>query len=83
MCTLLCELDAELSEVFACRGKVVSDDWDVLLDVHDDRSDVRTLVTHVLHALPWHLKRRGGPQTELGHQSWLRLVFFNVCAGVR
>lgn len=33
---LLCEFDAELSEVFARRGKVVSYDWDVLFNVHDD-----------------------------------------------
>lgn len=49
------ELNAELGEVFAGGSQVVSDDWYVLFDVHDDRSDVGTLVTNMLHTLPWHL----------------------------
>lgn len=33
---LLCELDAELCEVFARGGQIVSDDGHILLNVHDD-----------------------------------------------
>lgn len=54
----LCERDAELGEVFARGGQIVPDDGHVLLDVHDDRRHVGTLVAHVLHALPRHLGRR-------------------------
>lgn len=36
VCILLCELDAELCEVFACGGQIVSDDWHILFNVHDD-----------------------------------------------
>lgn len=53
---LLCELDAELREVFPSGGQIVSDDRYVLFDVHDDGRHVRTLVAYVLHALPWHLR---------------------------
>ncbi len=67
MFTVLCELDAELCEVFACGGQIVSDDGNILLYVHDDRRHIRALVTHVLHTLPRHLRERetdrgrGGP----------------------
>lgn len=36
VCIVLCELDAELCEVFACGGQIVSDDRHILFNVHDD-----------------------------------------------
>ena len=57
---VLCELDAELCEVFARGRQIVSDDRHVLLNVHDDWCDIRTLVTNVLHTLPRHLREQGG-----------------------
>lgn len=36
MCIVLCELDAELCEVFARGGQIVSHDRHILLNVHDD-----------------------------------------------
>lgn len=51
----LSEFNAELGEVFAGGGQVVSDDGHVLFDVHDYRGHVRALVTHMFHALPRHL----------------------------
>lgn len=64
VCLVLCELDAELCEVFPGGGQVVSDDGHVLLDVHDDGGHVGTLVAHVLHALPRHLRERDNAKRE-------------------
>lgn len=55
MGNLLCELDAELSEVLPRGCQVVADDGDVLLDVEDYRGDIRTLIANVFHVLPLHL----------------------------
>ena len=72
-CAVLCELDAELCEVFASGGQIVSDDWHILFNVHDDRGHIRTLVTHVLHTLPRHLsgemKDRKALASEMTHYS--------------
>lgn len=56
MFAVLCELDAELREVFARGGQIVSDNGNVLLNVHDDRCHIRTLVAHMFHTLPRHLR---------------------------
>lgn len=53
---LLCKFDAELSKVFPGGGQVVTDDRDILLNVENDRGDIRALVPNVLHILPLHLK---------------------------
>lgn len=53
---LLCKFNAELSEVFPGGGQVVADDRDILLNVKNDRGDIRALVTNVLHILPLHLQ---------------------------
>lgn len=55
---LLCKFNAELREVFPCGSQVVTDDRDILLNVKNNRSDVRALVTNMLHILPRHLKQR-------------------------
>lgn len=54
---LLCKFNAELCKVFPCGSQVVTDDGDVLLNVKDNGSDIRTLVTNMLHVLPRHLKQ--------------------------
>lgn len=36
VCTILCELDAELREVFARGGQIISYDRHILFNVHDD-----------------------------------------------
>lgn len=56
LCTVLCELDAELREIFACGGEIVSDDWHILFNVHYNGCHIRTLVTNMLHTLPRHLE---------------------------
>lgn len=60
LCIVLCELDAELCEIFPCGGEIVPDDWHILFNVHYNGCHVRTLVTNVLHTLPRHLKGGGG-----------------------
>jgi hypothetical protein len=59
---LLCKFNAELCEVFPCGSQVVTDDGDVLLNVKNNRSDIRALVTNMLHVLPRHLKQTGQSQ---------------------
>lgn len=62
---LLCKFNAELSEVFPRGSQVVTDDRDILLNVKNDRGDVRALVTNVLHILPLHLKMETGEEKPL------------------
>lgn len=64
-CVILCKLYAELSEVFACGGQIVSDDGHILFNVHNNRSHIRTLVPNMLHTLPRHLRGRDKGQTAL------------------
>lgn len=56
LCTVLSELDAELCEIFACGGEIVSDNWHILFNVHYNGCHIRTLVTNMLHTLPRHLE---------------------------
>lgn len=61
---LLGKLDAELSEVLPGGCQVVTNDGDILLDVEDDRGDVRTLVTHMFHILPLHLQGQNNRDSQ-------------------
>lgn len=68
------ELDAKLSEVFAGGSQVVSDDWYILFNMHDDRSDIGTLVTNMFHTLPWHLHIQTDAKTERETQCCTRRI---------